>query len=166
MLNSLKDIPHTDFDRHLCANKMIQEVDEGAINPLHAIALVKHLKLIVEAVEESIKPQVITEIEKYGKGEKPTAYGFEITTQNKRTYKYEGCNDSYLNQLKVNADLAAQKLKDRQGMLQKLTQKMFDSENGGFEVMPPVVSINTFPVLKEVKSNTVGKTKIDDGLGF
>ena len=145
---------------------MIEEVDEGEINPLNAIALIKHLELMTDVVKEHLKPLVETEVEKYGKGEKPTAHGFEISLQNKRTYNYDGCGDFVLNRLKSDIDVAQVKFKARQGMLQKLTQKMFDSENGGHEIHPPMVSINTFPVLKEVKSNLVGSRPIDDGLGL
>ena len=43
----------------------------------------------------------------------------------------------------------------REKFLQSLQQKVFDSENGGFEIMPPVVKYTQYFKLQENNNNEI-----------
>lgn len=149
----LKQLPTTPNEKGLFSHLAINEILEGEIDPLQALAILKHIEDTIKTIQtdKRVLDLVFSELDKYGKQEKATAYGFEISQGQRRTYDYSNCGDIHLEDLKTKEVEVKESVKQREKFLQSLKQKMFDSENGGFEVCPPQISYTTYPILKEVK---------------
>lgn len=157
-------VPTDLYDRNELISKSIDSILNGEIDPLKALATLKHMENIVSAIKQdpSVTSLIEDEIAKYGKGEKPTAYGFEISSSSRKTYDYSVCGDYQLETLESEAKAKTELVKDRQKFLQSLNQTIVDAENGGFEIKPPMVKTSSFFVLKEVKESVdISKDKID-----
>jgi hypothetical protein len=150
MINTLKQIL-ADRDNSFFTNTGISEVIEGEINPIEAIAILKRMEAIIEEIksDKMVHSIIEDEVLKYGKLEKPIAMGYEVSLANRRTYNFKNCGDEYLNELKDKESSLKDTIKLREKFLQSLTQKVFDSENGGFEINPPEVKHSTFFTLKK-----------------
>jgi hypothetical protein len=150
MINIFKNILK-DKDNSFFINTGISEVIEGEINPIEAITILKRLETIIEEIksDKMVHSIIEDEVLKYGKEEKPIAMGYEVTLANRRTYNFSNCGDEYLNEMKAKESQLKYTIKNREKFLQSLTQKVFDSENGGFEINPPEVKHSTFFTLKK-----------------
>lgn len=149
----LKQLPTHQDEKQRFINLAISEIIDGEVDPLTAIATLKHIEDVVAAIKSD--PQVCSlissEVDKYGKGEKATALGYEISMSQRRNFDYSKCGDYRYEELKKEELQVKEVVKQREKFLQSLTQKIVDAENGGFEISPPVCSYTTFPVLKAVK---------------
>lgn len=149
----LKQLPTTPNEKGLFSHLAINEIINGEIDPLKALAILKHVEDTIKTIQtdKRVLDLVFSELDKYGKQEKATAYGFEISQGQRKTFDYSNCGDSYLEDLKAKETEVKESVTQRVKFLQSLKQKVFDSENGGFEINPPKVSYTTYPILKEVK---------------
>lgn len=149
----LKQLPTTPTEKGLFSHLAVQEILNGEIDPLQALAILKHIEDTVKLIQtnKEVLDLVFTELDKYGKQEKATAYGYEISQGQRRTYDFSACGDAHLELLKQDETKIKNSVKEREKFLQNLKQKMIDEENGGFELSPPVISYTTYPILKEVK---------------
>lgn len=130
----------------------LNEIRSGSINPLKAVAVLKHIADIADRITKD--PDFISlldeEIGKYGKEEKPTAMGYEISMGQRRTFDFSTCEDEQYNDLKAKEDEVKSKVKAREKFLQSLDKTMIDPDFGT-EVKPPVCKYTTYPILKAVK---------------
>jgi hypothetical protein len=144
-MNFLNQIPTDRFDQNKVITESIDSILNGEIDPLKALAKLKHLENIIDAIKQD--PQVTelisTELGKYSKGEKATAYGFEVAMSSKRTYDFKNCGDPQFEKLEND-------LKLRKKFLQNLTNSIVDVENGGVEIKMPLVKHSTYFTLKKV----------------
>lgn len=149
----LGQFPTEQHEKQRFINLAITEINSGEVDPLKAIATLKHIEDVIKSIQSDPSFQSIlqTEVSKYGKGEKPTALGYEISISQRRNFDYSGCGDALYEDMKNKAAQASETIKAREKFLQSLTQTIIDAENGGFEIKPPMVSYTTFPVLKAVK---------------
>lgn len=152
-IKSLTKFPTEQNDKQRFINSGISEILDGEIDILNAIAILKHVEDVISSIKSDLQVLSIlsTEIEKYGKGEKPTALGYQISIGQRRNYDYSGCGDAHYEELKKKQTEFSDTIKQREKFLQALTQKIVDAENGGFEISPPICSYTTYPVLKSVK---------------
>lgn len=159
----LKQLPTNENDKAQFANIAIDEIQSGEVSILEAFAVLKHLEDIIELIKsnEAIKDNLFTELDKYPKGDIPTALGYQITKGERKTYDYKNCGDYFLEEMQTKQKEYADNVKQRQSFLQALKQTMVDSENGGFEVKPPMVTYTTYPILKAVKQGIDLNVKTD-----
>lgn len=165
-IHFLKQLPSTENEKQHFVNLAITDIIDGVVDPLQALAQIKHIEDTIDRIKNDpmVKRVIETELEKYGKGEKATALGYEISLGQKRNYDYSECGDAYLEEIKGQAKSLTDQVKGREKFLQSLNQKIVDAENGGFEITPPKVSYTTYPILKEVKQSIVMPES--DGLAF
>jgi hypothetical protein len=161
----LKQLPSTENEKQHFVNLAIADILDGT-DILQAFAQFKHIEDTLERIKSDpqVKALLENELEKYGKGEKATAMGYEISLGQRRTFDYSETGDYYLEEIKGKMKGFADQVKDREKFLQSLKQKIVDAENGGFEITPPKCSYTTYPILKEVKQSIVMPES--DGLAF
>lgn len=149
----LKQLPTDSGDKNRFADQAINEIIEGEVSPLEAFAMLKHIEDIISDIKSNpiVQAALYTELDKYSKGETPTALGYSISRGERKNWDYSETGDYKLNELKESAKAIGDQLKEREKFLQSLKQKMVDAENGGFEVSPPKVTYTTYPILKEAK---------------
>lgn len=152
-MNLFQSIPTDRFEKNKLIAETIDEITEGKIDPLKALATLKHLEDILKSIQKS--PELLNavdkEVDKYSKGEKIIACGYEISMSQRRNYDYSTCGDAFLEEKQNEALMIKSVIDERQKFLQNLKSPMFDAENGGFEIKPPMITFSTFPVLKEIK---------------
>ncbi len=106
-----------------CANfaaKIINDIEDGKINPLNVKLLCKTMEEISEKINEGTKEHQKREAAKYG--DKPFAYfGSEMHfTATKTEYDYTMCNDPELSDMQKELKALQDRVKARQEFLKKI----------------------------------------------
>jgi hypothetical protein len=106
-----------------CANfaaKVINDVEDGKINPLKVKLLCKTMEEIAEKVNEGTKEHQKTEAAKYG--DKPFPFfGSEMHyTTTKTEYDFTMCNDPELSDMQKELKSLQERIKARQEFLKKI----------------------------------------------
>lgn len=124
------------------ADNLINVVVEGGVAVEKQVVLLRAIQESIGKALDELKPHLMDELAKYGKGEQCRAMGvgFEVREVGVK-YDYGNCNDPILNKaLEAKKEIDAQ-VKQRQEFLRKLTGMAFivDEETGELmEVYPPV----------------------------
>lgn len=98
------------------------EILSGEVNPLEIDIRLKIMEELIAGLrkDSDIKAAILNELDMYP--EKTVAvYGAEITKRNYTKYDFSLCNDSELELLQAEADLANMKVKQRQEMLKVIS---------------------------------------------
>ncbi len=112
------------------ADKVVEAVDNGSINPLDLDVQMKRIEELAKIIRKSTKEQVIEEAEKHGK--KFDYNGAEVSLTERRTLDYS--NDDTWTNLK-------ERIKQREDLLKGLKMSLVDEETG--EVLnPPLVKVS------------------------
>jgi hypothetical protein len=158
----LQTIPKSKVQKDIVALDTINDIVDGNVHPLDALAILKHLEELIEVIKND--PQVINainiELDKYGRDDMPTVLGYKITRAERKSFDFTDCGDIYLSDLKAESKKLSDKVKMREKFLQSLQQKVFDSENGGFEIMPPVVKYTQYFKLQENNNNEIHENQM------
>jgi len=106
-----------------CANfaaKVINDVEDGKVNPLRVKLLSKTLKDIAEKIDEGTKSHQATEAQKWG--EKPFEYfGSEMHyCATKTDYLFDQCNDPELSEMMQEQTKLKERIKAREDFLKKI----------------------------------------------
>src|SRR3990167_2316631 len=97
-------------------------VDNGDVNPLSALALLKVYETIVTTARKEIMEQALKERAKYGKGE-CSVLGFKITEMESGvTYDYTGCCDPQWDADNKNIEYIKIGMKERETFLKALKE--------------------------------------------
>lgn len=117
------------------------ELLSGLSNPIEIDVRLKILEEIIAGIrkDEAIKEQLVDELAKYPE-KTVKLFGCEITKKSLSRYNYQYCNDSELEVLQAEADLANQKLKDRQELLKKIKPNELVNPATGEYLQPPLVT--------------------------
>lgn len=123
------------------ASSIINEVEEGRLDPLKVLTLCKAMEATSEKIIAGIKANVLNEASKYG--EKPFMFnGCELhKTATKTDYDYESSNDKVLERLLSLEENIKRQVSNRKEMLKTLTEpiNLIDEATGEvFEAKPPV----------------------------
>lgn len=146
---SINQFPTNKNEQSIMAARFAQAIADGEVSPLDAVAKMKSLQEVITLFlkDEAVSNAVITEVEKYGRGETPSANG--ATFQVKETgvkYDFSVCGDIVWNSLKEQADKINEALKDREKYLKTIKQSKteIDEESGEiYTILPPVKTSTT-----------------------
>jgi hypothetical protein len=118
-----------------------EELLSGTSNPIEIDVRLKILEEIVIGIrkDEGIKEQLVNELAKYPE-KTVKLFGCEISKRNMTKYNYQYCNDSELVLLQAEADMAAQKLKERQELLKLIKPKTLVNPDTGEFLEPPLIT--------------------------
>ena len=139
--------PLTQERMHECSGQLIERI--GETNPMEMYV---RLKFMADTIAEALKSQamqdaVIAERDKYGRFEKVTSNGAEITTASRTTRDFLTCGDTRWNALNRELDRIKAEMKDREKFLAALKEPMtiVDPDTGeAVEVFPPMQQISEY----------------------
>lgn len=138
-ISVLKLLPENKEQINYFAQYIIDYVDSGEEDPIKIAARLKAVINTVNIINKAIENNVKMEAEKYS--EKIIEFdGLTIEKGSKSTWKYDLCNDPYLNK-------AVQTKKERETLLKSLKEPMtiVDEETGEtIELFPPSKTVSTF----------------------
>ena len=141
------EAPLTQERMHECSSQLIDRI--GETNPLEMYVRLKFMTDIIGEVLKSREMQdaVAAERDKYGRLEKVTANGAEITTASRTTRDYSTCGDSRWNALNAEMERIKAELKDREKFLSTVKDSMMlvDPDTGeAFELFPAMTQISEY----------------------
>lgn len=146
---SFNRIPTSKSEQTALAANFANMFTEGEVSPLEAAAKLRSIKEVIELTLKDIKVNeiIISEIEKYGKGENPSAFGAKFQVKETGVkYDFSQCNDPIWNRLKAEADAISEKMKEREKYLKiiKEPKTEIDNETGEvYEILPPLKTSTT-----------------------
>ena len=124
-------------------NEIINAVESGEVKAIDAIVLLKTYSKAIDSAEAILKPQILSEIQKYGK-DGATLLGCHISLMEAGTrYDYANTNDQELLELMTELSKISEKVKERQEFLKKLPASGLEILQNGDEVAkiyPPAKS--------------------------
>lgn len=116
--------PSTKDEAELFAQKLTEEVEAGAENPLRLTVKLNAMGKAIETVKKNILEYALNEAEKY-EGKKFDAYGAEVSISELGTkYSFEGCNDPVWNEANEQMKKWEEKKKEREKFLKTITTSM------------------------------------------
>lgn len=146
---SINQFPKNKNEQSIMAAQFAKSIADGEVSPLDAVAKMKSIQEVINLFlkDESVCSAVIEEIEKYGKGETPTANGasFQVKEVGVK-YDFSNCNDAVWNRLKEQSDKINEELKEREKYLKaiKNPKTEIDEESGEiYTINPPAKSSTT-----------------------
>lgn len=102
----------------LTAQRIVDAVHNGEINPLHALAPLRYLSDICAKVQKEILDDIIVEVDKHGKS--ATYLNVEFSKMEAGVkYDWMLCGDPVLNRLLDEQEALLAKVKERQDFLKK-----------------------------------------------
>ena len=128
-------IPQTKSEQSSMAAQFVEQVKNGDVSPLDAVAKMKSLQEVITAFlkNKDVVSAVLNECDKYGKGETPTSNGAAFTVKETGVkYDFSGCGDPVWNRLKEESDRISEQMKEREQYLKiiKGTKTEIDEETG------------------------------------
>lgn len=131
----INTIPQTKSEQSSMAAQFVEQVKNGDVSPLDAVAKMKSLQEVITAFlkNEDVVSAVLNECDKYGKGETPTSNGAAFTVKETGVkYDFSACGDPVWNRLKEESDRISEQMKEREQYLKiiKGTKTEIDEETG------------------------------------
>lgn len=146
---AINQFPTNKTEQSVMAARFAKSIENGEVSPLEAVAKMKSLQEVIALFlkDESVSNAVITEVEKYGKGETPSSNGatFQVKEVGVK-YDFSECGDIVWNRLKEQADKINEELKNREKYLKTIKQSKteIDEESGEiYTILPPVKTSTT-----------------------
>lgn len=141
------EAPLTQERMHECSSQLIERI--GETNPLEMYV---RLKFMADTISEALKSRemqdaVIAEREKYGRFEKVTSNGAEITTAQRTVRDYASCNDKRWNELNAELERIKSEMKEREKLLSGLREPMtvVNEQTGeAFSILPAMQQISDY----------------------
>lgn len=127
-------------------------VIDGRLKPLETLARLKFAETTIKTAIEGVMPAAIDEAAKYGRGEKITAIGCELTQKESGVkYDFTGCGDAVYDRLTAEMEALKERIKDRENFLKTVKEGMtvVDEESG--EVMTIRPCCKTSKTIVEVR---------------
>lgn len=117
------------------AERIVEPAKNGLTSPLETFAKLKAINEMTAKAMELIKPEALTELERYGKGGKDSD-AFKIETADRTDYDFSTCNDSVWNDLQLQLSYIKECIKKRETFLKSLTEPVANPETGEL-ITPP-----------------------------
>jgi hypothetical protein len=137
------------------AKSLLQLIEEGHIDALSVAMQMKYLQDVMELAKEKLREYVLSELNKYPKGEDITKHG--ATFQLKEagvSYDYSGCGHSHYNELKQQIAILNEQCKE----IEKFLRTVKDSMTVVDESTGEIITIYA-PVKKSTSTYQVTFTK-------
>lgn len=115
------------------AERIVEPAKNGLTSPLETFAKLKAINEMTAKAMELIKPEALTELERYGKGGKDSD-AFKIETADRTDYDFT--NDSVWNDLQTALSDIKERIKKRETFLKSLTEPVANPETGEL-ITPP-----------------------------
>ena len=149
----INTIPQTKSEQSSMAAQFVEQVKNGDVPTLDAVAKMKSLQEVITAFlkNEDVVSAVLNECDKYGKGETPTSNGAAFTVKETGVkYGFSACNDPVWNRLKEESDRISEQMKEREKYLKiiKGTKTEIDEETGEVYTLnqPTRISTTSFAI--------------------
>lgn len=141
------EAPLTQERMHECSAQLIERI--GETNPLEMYV---RLKFMADTIGEALKsPEmhdaVIAEREKYGRTEKVTSNGAEVTTASRTVRNFATCQDRILDALNADLERVKAEIKEREKFLSAVKDAMtvVDPDTGeAVEILPAIAQISEY----------------------
>ena len=132
-----KNFPETKKESNLFVSKVVDLITGGECNPIEIELKLKMFENVISEMRknENVKSAVSSEVDKYSE-KTINIFNAKITKSGKTTYKFETCNDSVYDNLKI-------KLKERETFLKSLKQEVVNNETGEI-IKPPINNYSSF----------------------
>jgi hypothetical protein len=144
-LEKMSNISNKTINDH--AQKMIQMIDDGEIDPLTLALQIKYIEELIDIVKPKLRDEVITKCNQYSKGENIIKYGSEFKIKESATkYNFNNCNDPLWNEYNNKIKEADEIKKSRETFLKNIKEKftIVDEDTGEtFEIHPPMKTSTT-----------------------
>ena len=153
VIKGLSGFPTTKNGIRLYAEKAINEVLDGYVNPLEIKVRLSAMKAIIDEIEKSeeYKQAVLSEAEKYHKEELRDLYNSCVQIKEVGTkYDYSACNHPQYNSISVKIEKLTSKRKSFEKYLQSLTneEEYIDPKTGEIcTIYPPSKTSTTSVVI-------------------
>lgn len=126
------------------AQRLIEEIESGTVNPLEAAVRINAISKTLEVVRKAVNESILKEARTYGE-KSFNAFSAEITLAPVKTdYNYDNCNDPVLKSLQSEVDELNQKVKERQQFLKNIPKSLnIATEDGEQVTVYPPIKIQT-----------------------
>lgn len=141
----MKLLPSSLSEATSFAEKLINEIDNGIINPLDLLVNIKAIEKSFELVKETLMQNALDEANKYEKSFEFKGTKIERVEVGTK-YDYSNCNDFKLAKIADNLNHYSEQKKQRENMLKTLKSKLveIDEETGDInEIYPPIKTSTT-----------------------
>lgn len=139
-MSALRLMPNRVKEIATFAKGIISSVKNGEANPLEVLVMLRSLELLSKEVIEQIEDNILTAAEKYSEKDFEI-YGARVEKAELGVkYAYERTGDIEYERLKVDADNANRRLKEREEFLRALKEPLtaVNKETGEvYEILPP-----------------------------
>jgi hypothetical protein len=129
-------IPKDKADLELKIKQISNAIIDGNINAIEAELSLKKFEELTKGVRAKVKDNFLTALDAYPE-KTVKIFGAEITKRNTTTYDYTTCNDSVLDELQLEFDLAKSKLDERKEMLKYIQPMSVVNPSTGEFLQPP-----------------------------
>lgn len=140
-LGALRMMPSTASEIGRFSKQLIEGVQEGNINPLELLVMLRALEGVSETVRDAIKDNIQTAADKYSE-KSFDVFGARVEKSEVGVkYNYEVCQDQVWERHSVDERTAAELRKQREVFLRSLTEPMtiVDKDSGEIsEIRPPL----------------------------
>lgn len=144
-LSLITKFPSTKREREFFIHQVVEEIMNGNHYPLQIEVKLKNLEEIIKGIRTSntVRNAVLNEASLFS--EKTfDKYGARITKSSRREWIYDNCNDSILEDFRIQLNRLQVAIKDRESFLQTLKPGMIAvDEATGEQLLPPVVNEKT-----------------------
>ena len=144
-LSLITKFPSTKRDREFFIHQVVEEIMNGNHYPLQIEVKLKNLEEIIKGIRTSntVRNAVLNEASLFP--EKTfDKYGARITKSSRREWIYDNCNDSILEDFRIQLNQLQVAIKDRETFLQSLKPGMLAiDEATGEQLHPPAVNEKT-----------------------
>jgi hypothetical protein len=144
--SALSILPKTAKEIKSFGLKLVDEINNGTINPLELARYKKSLEVLFEAIKEPLRDASLEEAAKYGSKEFDFLGAIYKTAEYGTKYDYEATGDPVWKDLN-------EKKKDRENFLKSLKEKhtYVDEETGDVITIYPPVKTSTTSVSVTIK---------------
>ena len=137
-------------NQHIIARSLIDKVNSGEETAISMAAKAKFISDTFKEVSESIKPQVIEEVNRYGKEQVTALGGYSVTVKEMGVkYDYSNCQHPQYNRLLIELSKLEKTKKEFEEFLKSIKGhvEIADEETGEMvTIYPPAKQSTTTPV--------------------
>lgn len=139
-LSIFKQMPENKAQIESFIRSAEQEITSGFYNPLEVEKQLKIMEELISGIRKNknVREQLLSELDRYTE-KTISAYGADFTKSSRSTYDFSTCNDSELQQLQAELDLASDKVKKRQEMLKHVQPNSVVNPETGEYLCPPSI---------------------------